>query len=451
MKTLIRFFSSVKLAIILLIILAAASILGTLIPQGRSVEEYAARYGQMSGLFTRLQLTGLYHSVWYLAILGLFALNILVCTLTRLGPKWRRGVRPPLGFDAKSVGAMKVKDKIKRNAAPADALGELKSAFGRAGYKIRSEIRDGRTNVLARKKIWGIFGSDIVHLGLLVIIAGGILSGLTGSREEMSLKEGQTIAVPGADFELRLDKFSTEYYPDGSVKDWKSALAVLESGKSVLERTIEVNHPLQHKGYRFYQSSYGWNWDNPAVLIELRKKSDPAYLKTIKLRVGERAALDDKDGTTVGVARFIPDFVLGESNAPETRSLQPNNPAALVEGFAGAEKVFSGWIFANYPDMDQMHKTKESDLSFKLKSFEAGQFSVVEAAKDKGVALIWLGCILLMAGLGLAFYWPTWEVRAVLENVQNKTDVTLGGLASKSREAFQAEFDSIAASLRRSK
>ena len=451
MKAFIRFFSSVKLAIILLIILAAASILGTLIPQGRSMEEYAARYGQMSGLFTRLQLTGLYHSVWYMAVLGLFALNILVCTLTRLGPKWRRGVRPALAFDPKSVGAMKVKDKMKRNASPGDTLGELKSAFGEAGYKLRSEEREGRTSVLARKRIWGIFGSDIVHLGLLVIIAGGIVSGLTGSREEMSLKEGQTLAVPGADFELRLDKFTTEYYPDGNVKDWKSDLTVLESGKPVLSRTIEVNSPLSYKGYRFYQTSYGWNWDNPVVIVEVRKKSDPAYLKTLKLKVGERAPLEDKEGTTVGVASFIPDFVLGEANAPETRSLQPNNPAARVEGFRGAEKVFSGWIFANFPDMDQMHKTGESDLGFKLKSFEAGQFSVVEAAKDKGVGLIWLGCILMMAGFGLAFYWPTWEVRAVLENVQNKTDVTLGGLASKSREAFQAEFQALADSLRRTK
>jgi len=451
MRAFIRFFSSVKLAIILLIILAVASILGTLIPQGRSAEEYAARYGQISGLFIRLQLTGLYHSVWYLAILGLFALNIIVCTLTRLGPKWRRAVRPALGFEAKGVGAMKVRDKIKKNSASAASLAEVSRALGRARYKVRSETRDGRTSVLGRKRIWGIFGSDAVHLGLLVIIAGGIFSGLTGSRTELSLKEGQTLAVPGAGFNLRLDKFSTELYPDGNVKDWKSALTVLESGRPVLEKTIEVNHPLQHRGYRFYQSSYGWNWDNPALLIEVRKKSDAAYLETLKLKVGERVPLDDPAGTTVGVARFIPDFVLGEGNAPETRSLQPNNPAVLVEGFTGAEKIFSGWVFANYPDMDQMHKTRESDLTFKLKSYDAGQFSVVEATRDKGVPLIWLGCVLLMAGLVLAFYWPTWEIRAVLEDVQNKTDVTLGGLASKNREAFQAEFESVAASLRSSK
>jgi len=43
MKTIIRFFSSLKLAIVLLILLVAASILGTLIPQGREAADYAAR------------------------------------------------------------------------------------------------------------------------------------------------------------------------------------------------------------------------------------------------------------------------------------------------------------------------------------------------------------------------------------------------------------------------
>ena len=64
-----------------------ASILGTLIPQGRAAEEYAARYGSLSGALIKLQLTSLYHSIWYLALLVLFALNIIVCTLDRLvGP-----------------------------------------------------------------------------------------------------------------------------------------------------------------------------------------------------------------------------------------------------------------------------------------------------------------------------------------------------------------------------
>ena len=42
----------------------------------------------------------------------------------------------------------------------------------------------------------------------------------------------------------------------GQIKDFKSWLQVIEGGEVVKEKTIEVNHPLTHEGYAFYQSSY---------------------------------------------------------------------------------------------------------------------------------------------------------------------------------------------------
>jgi cytochrome c biogenesis protein len=450
-KVLITFFTSIRLAIILLIILAVASVLGTLIPQQRSLEEYAARYGQLSGFLIRLQLTRLYHSIWYLALLAFFALNIIVCTLTRLSAKWRKAVRPHIKAEAKSLLALKIKDRYKKSAPLSAVKAELEKSLASSRYRLRTAEKGSRVHLLGRKKILGIFGSDVVHLGLLIILAGGIVSGLASIRKELVLKEGETLPVPKASFELRLDKFTTEYYPDGSVKAWKSAVAVMEDKKPVLTKTIVVNRPLTYRGYSFYQTSYGWNWDNPSLEIWTKKKSDPAFLKKLKLKVGEKAQLDDKDQTSISVARFIPDFVLGEGNEPQTRSLQPNNPAALVEGSQGGEKIFSGWIFANFPDMDRIHAAKPTDLSFELKSFEAGQYSVLEAAKDPGAILIWIGCALTMIGLGLAFYWPTWEIRAVLEESQGKTEVIVGGIAAKSRESLQSEFEKIVAAARRSK
>jgi len=451
MKVFIKFFTSIRLAIVLLIILTAASVLGTLIPQQRSLEEYAVRYGRLASPLVRLQLTGLYHSVWYLALLALFALNIIVCTLTRLSPKWRKAVRPHILTEAKSLLALKVKDRYKKSAPLSEVKAELEKSLASSGYRLRTEAKDAEVHVLARKKILGIFGSDVVHLGLLIILAGGIISGLTSVRKELALKEGETLPVPRAPFEIRLDKFTTEYYPDGSVKAWKSAVTVIENTAPVLAKTIVVNKPLTYRGYSFYQTSYGWDWDNPAVEIWSKKKSDPSFLKKFKLRVGEKIALDDKDQTSIAVARFIPDFVLGEGNEPQTRSLQPNNPAAFVEGFQAGEKVFSGWIFANFPDMDRIHAAKETDLSFELKGFEAGQYSVLEAAQDPGANLIWIGCILTMLGLGLAFYWPPREIKAVLEESQGKTEVIAGGIAAKSRDSFRSEFEKIMTSARRPK
>jgi hypothetical protein len=54
------------------------------------------------------------------------------------------------------------------------------------------------------------------------------------------------------------------------------------------------------------------------------------------------------------------------------------------------------------------------------------------------------------AGFFLAFYWPPREIRAILEEGRDRTEVTAGGIASKSRESFQAEFEDIMNAVRRS-
>ena len=450
MKSFWKFFESVKLAIVLFILLTSASILGTLIPQGRSAAEYAARYGNLSGLFVKLQLTGLYHSPWYLALLFLFALNTIVCTLARLGPKWRRAFRASPEVDDKSLQAMKIKGRARIHSPLPAAAEKVRGALASRHYRLRTSGAETRLAIIAQKRRLGWFGSDTVHVGLLIILAGGVISGLTSRRAELELRVGQTADVPHAVFQVRLDRFETEYYPQGGVKDWKSTVSVLENGAPVLTRVVEVNHPLTYKRFSFYQTSYGWDWENPRLEIVVKKPVDPSYSKTLSLKVGERLAVEDPEFTHLAVRQFVPDFVIGEGNEIQTRSLEPNNPAALVEVWKGEERVYSGWTFAKFPDFGEGHKVGQASFSFVLKNYEAPQYSVLEAAKDPGVTFIWLGCIFVTAGFFLAFYWPPREIRVVLEEVQGKTEAVLGGFASKSREAFQAEFDTFVESLRRS-
>jgi cytochrome c biogenesis protein len=449
MKSVWRFFASVKLAITLLILLAIASVVGTLIPQGQSPAFYAARFGQMSGFLARLQLTGVYHSGWYLTLLLLLAVNTTVCTVSRLPAKWRRAFHPKVEAETSGLMALKVKGRFGKNAPVADARARIETLLVSRRYRLKSRAGEKRVDVLAQKRRLGFLGSDFVHLGLLVIIGGGVVSGLGGFRTQIALSEGQTTGIPRALFAVRLDRFVTEYYPQGMVKAWKSTVTVMEKGAAVLTRTIQVNKPLTYGGYSIYQTSYGMTWDNPKLEITIRKKSDPAFARTIQIGVGERIAVDDADVSQISVTRFVPDFVIGDGNRIETRSEQPNNPAAEVEGWRGDEKVFSGWIFANFPDFEQMHSGRPTDLSFVLKSFRGSEFSVLEAARDPGAGLIWVGCLLVVVGFFLAFYWPPREIRVVLEESRDRTEITAGGLASKGREAFQAEFDDLMNSLRR--
>jgi cytochrome c biogenesis protein len=450
MKALLDFFTSVRVAITLLIILICASIIGTLIPQGRPAQEYLVRYGQLSMLFQRLQFTQLYHSFWFIALLALFALNIAICTLMRLFPKFRRAFNPRIEAEPKNILSLKIKDKFRLALPPAEARKEIKQELSRRHYRLKEAAADKRQSFAARKRVLGWFGSDVVHLGLLVILAGGIVSGFTGIRKDLTFVEGQTLPIPEAGFSVQLDRFITEYYPNGSVKDWKSLLTIIQGDKPLYQKTIEVNHPLNHRGYVFYQSGYGWDWEHPSLEIWVKKKDDPGYLKKVWLRVGEKTTLEGED-FELKVLQFIPDFVLDEKNQPATRSLEPNNPAAYVEGWRAAEEIFSGWVFAKFPDFSRLHSAKETDISLELKDVRAPNYSVIQMAKDPGVPLIWAGCTLLMAGLFLAFYWPPRELKIVLEEAQGKTEIVAGGISAKSREAFQVEFENIITSLRKRK
>jgi len=448
MKSFLSFFSSVKLAIFLLIFITIASILGTLIPQHRSPAEYLDRYGDIANILIRLEFTKLYQSWWFISLLFLFAVNILICTLTRLSPKLKKAFQPKFETEKKRLLSLKINTSFKKNQNLEKTLSDVKQRLSSKHYRVKTAPSENRMLLLAQKRILGLFGSDIVHLGLIIIIIGGIISGFGGFRTNLTISEGETIPVPQANFELRLDKFVTEYHPNGSVRDWKSTLSVLESGSEVLSKTIEVNHPLSHKGFVFYQSSVGWDWKNPTLEIWAKKKNDPAFLKKFELGVGEKAPLGEEN-IEITVLNFVPDFIIGENNEIATRSLNPNNPAAYIEGWQEGKKLFSSWIFAKFPDFGRMHSDVETDLSFEFKDLKAAQYSGIQMAKDPGVNLIWVGCTLLMVGLCVAFFWPPREIKILLEEIQNKTDVTAGGIATKNREDFQSEFDKIMESLRR--
>jgi len=450
MKSLFKYFSSVKLAIVLLIIITLASMLGTLIPQLRSPDEYMARYGQWANLFQRLQLTRLYQSWWFITVLILFALNIIVCTLDRLSPKLKKTFRPRLAVEAKDIAVLKTKEKFKKHTSLDPARELVKKELSSRHYRIKETQKDNKVFLYARKRVLGWFGADIVHLGILIIIAGGIISGIGGFRWNLTFSEGRILDVPRAEFKLKLDKFDTEYYPTGAVKDWKSTLTVLEDEKPVLKKIVEVNHPLSYKGFVFYQSSYSWDWRNPSVEILAKKREESSFSRKMELKIGERVRLEEED-IEVSFLDFIPDFVIGEKGQITTRSLEPNNPAAFIEGWQAEEKIFSGWIFAKFPDFDRIHSEKETTLTFELRDFKAGQLSVIQASKDPGVNFIWTGCAIVMIGLFLAFYWPPREIRVAMERDGNKTEITAGGIASKSKDTFTSEFKNITESIRRSK
>ena len=78
------FFSSVKLTIVLLVILASVSIFGTVVPQQEGAVEFARSLSpQVLRIYSALDLFDMYHSPWFRLIMGFLALNLIICSLDR--------------------------------------------------------------------------------------------------------------------------------------------------------------------------------------------------------------------------------------------------------------------------------------------------------------------------------------------------------------------------------
>ena len=91
-------FCSLKLAISILILLATTSIIGTVIEQNKTPQEYMQNYGMSESTYKALdalQFFDMYHSYWFLSLMGLFAVNLICCSIKRL-PRIIKIVREPV-------------------------------------------------------------------------------------------------------------------------------------------------------------------------------------------------------------------------------------------------------------------------------------------------------------------------------------------------------------------
>ncbi|MCL2879880.1 MAG: cytochrome c biogenesis protein ResB [Treponema sp.] len=108
-----------------------------------------------------------------------------------------------------------------------------------------------------RKKSNRNFGPDILHGGLILFMVFALLSTYNRMEGQIALTVGQSVNMPDGSV-LTLDDFEYLRYDDGRPQDWISYLSVENAKGVVVSRyPLRVNHPLQLSGLTLYQSSYG--------------------------------------------------------------------------------------------------------------------------------------------------------------------------------------------------
>jgi len=289
-------------------VIALASVVGTLLPQGgmteRSVRLAEQKYGpHLHRIFGALGLYDMYRSWWFVALLGLFTANNLACLSTRrlrlksmgflvthlsiattaagvvIGAVWGEkgfvqnrekqtndGIRSRRGLNAKWGFQLRLDDFIlERYGEPVETL--------------RAEVHQKNVAAEFPVKVGSMFhlGGTDYDFTILRYVPDFFIDLKT---KKVSSKSNQP-NNPALQVEIAKDdqtkkawifaKFAGRFFDmdgdadlhltyvrkeGGRIKDFKSALTVIDGGTEAVQKTIVVNDPLRYKGYTFYQSSY---------------------------------------------------------------------------------------------------------------------------------------------------------------------------------------------------
>jgi cytochrome c biogenesis protein len=434
-----NFLISLKFAIWIIILLAATSILGTVIQQNQPMEKYLQEYSKGTiRVLETLQLFDMYHSWWFLFLLSLFALNLTCCTIDRL-PRAIRTVRNPRRtIDTAMEKSLSLAERWKNKGNIQKWAETYRSALSGAFAAPKITEHDGSVHLYAEKGAWSRFGAYATHAGIIIVFVGAIVGNVFGFKSYVNIPEGKEASHLDArggeehidlPFSVRNNKFWVETYPNGQAKEYSSDLSVIENGREVLRKTIEVNDPLVYKGIWFYQSSYG-QAGPPTVLLSVRKASgEDAGI----LPLGPNKKAEIPGYGTVRAVKFEPNF---EGFGP---ALQ-----VIVEKPGKAPQQF--WLLQRFPDFDR----KRGDaFTLGFLDIKENFYTGLQVAKDPGVNVVWLGCLLLTAGMMISFFVSHRRIWIRLSpDPHGKAEVTLAGSANRNRQAFEKTFAAVLAAIR---
>lgn len=460
-------FSSMKTAIVLLLLLAAASIAGTIIEQNQLPAHYIRHYGVGKyNLFRSMGLTNLYHSTWYVLLLWLFATNLAVCSINRFGIAWRKTFQPKVAARAEQIANYQPSETLSCSGRVDDVAPKVASALRSASYRVWKEQAGSEIAFYAAKGRMSVWGPYLTHLSILVIFAGSILGGVMGSNGYVTITEGkradsyrreapdQKEEDTKLGFGVGLRKFHIKYdtrrlahgFVSREVVGYKSDLQVYEGGKPVLRRVVDVNHPLTYRGMSFFQSSYGllgfWvkvtapNGESRRLPFWIALQDNPQGGQTYAITDQPYKTLQFGDKKlTVFVHNFVPDFVGGKQVAA---SNLPINPAA---------QVMVNERFPEYRGMDAWTKlgwlpiAKPVDYKgYTVTLDDAVDYTHLQVSQNPALPVIYTGFAMMLIGVFMSFYVVHKVVRVCVSPSKEGVAVVAGGISRGEPSAFDRDF-----------
>lgn len=429
-----NFFSSVKVGMWIIVAILVAAAIGTILPQvfyvpavnETEIEAYYERvYGTFGTIYNDLGLSDLYSSWWFQGLIGMLGISLIIASLDRVIPLYKSLKKQKVKRHSSFLQRQRLYGKAE--AVEENVLESAEIKLKELKYRVRTE----NGALLAEKGRFSRWGPYINHLGLILFLFGVMLRAIPGVYvdETMWLREGETLAIPGAngyylendgfefdvyDMETADEVFSDAIERVGTIASNYQTNLTLYKGENdevvgdpgelteVQSGPTIVNKPFKFDSYNVYQMDFRLD-ELKAMTFQLENKETAEQFGefTIDL-INPEPEYDLGNGYRVELRDYYADFTGFENGEPQSQSPVPNNPAFLVRMYT-PEKTEPETSFVLIRETIEPFGENEFKLTFQ--SAETRDISGLTIRKDLTLPFLMLGGLIFMIGVAQGSYW----------------------------------------------
>ncbi len=439
--------TSMRVAMVLMIVLAALCVIGSLviqIPTGTGDDPLAKsqwldgirpRFGGWTTVMDALGLFDIFNSVVFRVLVAALTISLIACSVHRIPGALRTATKPRVDVGPGFFEHAPQREQIVVHGTAADTLATVRSVLKKRRYRVLAED-DGTIHLYGDRYRFMAFASLAGHISLVLILLGAIIGTSFGFKNQyFVVPEGSTVLTGTEDgLSLKLIDFTDSYnVTNGAPSDYTSQVVLLKNGQQVAAQTIRVNEPLSYDGATYYQRAFG-----PAVVMTIKDAAGKTvYSEGMPLDGSSTDGSNRSAGslTLPGTGDLINVFA---TNGTSDTTIQPGQVQVILYA-GGANTATDAKVF----DQGKAQALGSYSVTFDREA----KYTVLSISKDPGQLLVWLGALLLFGGFTLVFLLPQ---RRVWARISTRGAMSVLSVASLGRRdvALGTDFEDLITDIR---
>mmetsp|Transcript_3621 Transcript_3621/g.6305 ORF Transcript_3621/g.6305 Transcript_3621/m.6305 type:complete len:422 (+) Transcript_3621:1541-2806(+) len=414
-QSIFKIIADLRFAITILLIIASASIIGTVIEQDQSIETYKLNYPLTNRVFGFLSwdiilkfgFDHVYTTWWFITFILLFGISLLTCTFLQQLPSLKIAKRCQFFRLTNQFRLLNISTKLQHLS-----LTKLLFRIKESQYSIFQQ----KDIAYCYKGLIGRIAPIIVHFSMILILLGAVFGSLNGFKAQEIvpktetfhiqnvLSNGQLTKIPNVS--ARVNDFWITYTKQTTVSQFYSDISILNvDGSEIKRKTIFVNSPIKYEGVDYYQTD--WN------LIGLRAQTNDETPFQYPLV----SVLNNRSKVWLTWIPFDSELKTGVT--------------VLVDNLEGYASIYNdtGTFLGNF----ELNETFNSNFPITLTDIISS--TGLQIKSDPGIPLIYAGFFLLMVSTLISYitYSQIWII-------QYNRQVFVGGTTNRATFDFELEF-----------